>query len=94
MTARTTTPQPQGRNSYEPDQVSPPGETLLEVVTEHGWTIPDFAERIGTTEAEIQVLIDGKTSLKPAIASRIGEATGIPASFWLARQAEFAGKHS
>ncbi|MBX3460770.1 MAG: helix-turn-helix domain-containing protein [Planctomycetes bacterium] len=94
MTAQTTTPQPQGRNRYEPDQVSPPGETLLEVLNERGWSLPEFAERVGVTQAELNALIGGKAELKPVMARRLQEATGIPASFWLARQAGHAGKHS
>lgn len=92
MASRTTTPQ--GRNSYEPDQVSAPGETLLDVLNERGWTLQKLAEQTGMRAADLQALIDGNTVLEPATANRLGEATGIPSGFWLARQAEFSGKHS
>lgn len=94
MTTRATTRRPHGRNGYQPDQVSPPGETLCDLLNERGWTLLDSAERVGMSEAQLRALMNGKAGLDGSTAGKLEEATGIAAGFWLAREANYRSQES
>ncbi len=85
-------------NEYLPDRVSPPGETLLEMLEERGMSQAELAGRTGRPKKTINEIIKGKASITPATALQLEHVLGAPASFWnnreqhyresLARQAE------
>jgi addiction module HigA family antidote len=85
-------------NEYLPDVVSPPGETLLEMLEERGMSQAELAERTGRPKKTINEIIKGKATITPATALQLERVLGAPASFWnereqnyresLARQAE------
>src|SRR5207247_1387509 len=54
---RTRMPEPR-RNEYTPDIVTPPGETLLEVLEARGMTQAELAERMGRPKKTISELIN------------------------------------
>lgn len=74
------------RNQYRPDEVSPPGETLLEVLEERGITQAELAERTGRPRKTINEIIKGKTAITPETALQLERVLGVPASFWNARE--------
>jgi len=77
------------KNQYCPDEVSPPGETLLEVLEERGMTQADLAERTGQPRKTINEIIKGKAAITPETALQLEKALGVPASFWNARETRF-----
>lgn len=70
------------KNSYAPDLVLPPGETLKEVLTERGMTQAELAERMGRPQKTISEIINGKAELTPETAQQLELVLRIPASFW------------
>lgn len=86
------------QNEYLPDIVSPPGETLQEILEERGMSQAELAERMGRPKKTINEIIKGKATITPTTALQLERALGVPASFWndreqnyresLARQAE------
>jgi HTH-type transcriptional regulator / antitoxin HigA len=88
------------QTEYMPDVVSPPGETLLEMLEERGMSQSELAERTGRPKKTINEIIKGKSTITPATALQLERVFGTPASFWnnreqqyresLARQAERA----
>jgi addiction module HigA family antidote len=74
------------KNMYVPDEVSPPGETLLEVLEERGITQADLAERTGRPRKTINEIIKGKATITPETALQLERALGVPASFWNSRE--------
>jgi HTH-type transcriptional regulator / antitoxin HigA len=70
------------RNEYTPDIVTPPGETLLEVLEARGMTQVELAERMGRPKKTISELINGKIELTPQTALQLERVLGVPASFW------------
>jgi plasmid maintenance system antidote protein VapI len=46
------------RNQYNPDYVSPPGETLLEVLEERGMSQAELAKRTGRPRKTISEIIN------------------------------------
>lgn len=88
------------QTEYLPEAVSPPGDTLLELIEERGMSQAELAERTGRPKKTINEIIKGKATITPATALQLERVVGIPASFWnnreqhyresLARQAERA----
>lgn len=69
--------------AFTPDWASPPGDSILDLVEERGWTQAEFAERLGYTEKHVSLLINGKVSLSMDAALRLERVLGSTADFWL-----------
>lgn len=76
-------------NQYEPDYVSPPGETLLEVLEEKGMSQSELAERTGRPRKTINEIINGKTAITPDTALQLERVLGVPAQFWSQREQNY-----
>ncbi|MBO1047738.1 HigA family addiction module antitoxin [Dolichospermum sp. UHCC 0684] len=70
------------QNEYNPDYVSPPGDTLLEVLEDSGMTQAQLAERTGTPKKTINEIISGQAAITPEIALQLELLFNISASFW------------
>lgn len=74
-------------NKYAPDWVSPPGETLADILKERGITRNEFANRMGLPKKTINQLIKGKVKITIPIAYKMELALGVPtARFWINRE--------
>ena len=76
-------------NQYCPDEVSPPGETLLEVLAERGITQAELAERTGRPRKTINEIVKGKSAITPETALQLERVLGISAAFWNVREAQY-----
>jgi addiction module HigA family antidote len=76
-------------NRYLPDEVSPPGETLLDVLEERGISQADLAERTGRPRKTINEIIKGKTAVTPETALQLERVLGVPAHFWNSRESAY-----
>jgi HTH-type transcriptional regulator/antitoxin HigA len=56
---------------YAPDWVSPPGETILDIIEERDWTQAELAQRLGYTTKHVNQLIKGKVPLTDDAAIRL-----------------------
>jgi len=71
------------------DWVSPPGDTILDLLEERDWTQADLAKRMGYTTKHISQLINGKASITQETACRLERVLGSTARFWLNREAQY-----
>ncbi len=78
----------QSLEDLRPDWVSPPGDSIADLLEERGWNQTSFAERMEYTEKHISLLINGKAALTEETAFRLEKVTGIKAGFWLTREAQ------
>lgn len=78
-----------GKNEYTPDSVSPPGETLLEILEDLGMTQAEFAERTGRPRKTINEIVKGKTAITSDTALQFEHVLGISAIFWNNRERRF-----
>jgi HTH-type transcriptional regulator / antitoxin HigA len=76
--AKTTT----AEHRYEPDLVLPPGETLLEVLTERGMTQSELADRTGLSAKHINQIVKGQAPITPDTALLFENTTGVAARVW------------
>ena len=77
------------QNQYTPDYVSPPGETLEEIIKEKGITQAELAEQTGRSKQTINKIINGKTAITPETALQLERVLSIPASFWHNRERHY-----
>lgn len=74
-------------NEYNPDYVSPPGETLLELIEDLGMSHRDLALRMNIDEGVVTRVIAGAASITPEIALALELVLGKPtATFWENRE--------
>jgi len=73
-------------NEYAPDEVSAPGETLLEAIEALGMTQAKLAERTGRTRKMINQVVKGIAPITPETAIQLERALGVPARFWNNRE--------
>ena len=74
-------------NTYTPDWVSPPGETLADILKERKITRSEFAQRMRLPKNTINQLIKGKVEITIRIAYKMELALGVPtARFWIERE--------
>jgi addiction module HigA family antidote len=76
-------------NQYIPDIVSPPGETLEEVLSERRMSQAELAERMGRPKKTINEIVKGKAAITAETAIQFERVLGVPASFWMAREQNY-----
>jgi HTH-type transcriptional regulator/antitoxin HigA len=76
-------------NVFSPDWASPPGESILDLTEERGWTQSELAERLGYTEKHISLLINGRVPLSMDAALRLERVLGSTVDFWLALETNY-----
>ncbi len=77
------------RLTFSPDYAVPPGETLREVLDELGMTQAELAERTGRPSKTISQIVNGKKAITPKTAIEFERALGVPARFWMSREANY-----
>jgi len=75
-------------NEYEPETVSPPGDTIADLLQERGWTREKLAKRTGFTCNFVNQLIRGEGRITKEVARRL-ECLGGNVDFWLARERNY-----
>jgi HTH-type transcriptional regulator / antitoxin HigA len=73
----------------EPSWLSPPGDTIADLLEEQGWTQAEFATRTGYTKKHINLLIKGAASITESTALILEKVLGSSARFWLTREAQY-----
>jgi len=76
-------------NQYRPDHVSPPGETLKELLRDRHLTQSELADRMGRPKKTISEIINGKSAITTDTALQLEMVLGVPAEFWNAREIQY-----
>jgi len=74
------------KTEYQPDYISPPGETLLETLKAIGMSQAELAKRLGRPKKMVNEIIKGKAPISAETAIQLERVTGIPAAFWSNRE--------
>jgi HTH-type transcriptional regulator / antitoxin HigA len=74
---------------FSPDWVSPPGDTISDLLKERDWTQVQLAKRLGYTPKHVSLLIQGKVSITEKVALRLELVLGSSVGFWLNREAQY-----
>lgn len=76
-------------STFAPDWISPPGDTILDLLEERGWKQTELARRTGYTTKHISLLINGKAPITDETAIKLERVVGSSAHFWLSREAQY-----
>lgn len=76
-------------SEFNPDWVSPPGDTIEDLLSERGWTQAEFAIRTGFTKKHVNDLVRGRAAITPEAAMRLERVLDAPADFWLRRESRY-----
>ncbi len=61
----------------------PPGESILDILKERGWSRAEFAQRLGCSARDASRLLSGEMLITADTALRLERVTGAKAYFWL-----------
>jgi addiction module HigA family antidote len=76
-------------NEFQPDYVSPPGDSILELLEAVGMTLESLAQSMGMSEDAVEEIIQGNAIITPEIALQLESVFGVPAAFWLRREQHY-----
>jgi len=71
------------------DWISPPGDTIADVLEERGWSLRVFAEKACIPLARAERLISGDAPIDEATAATLSRVLGSTSRFWLTREAHY-----
>ena len=69
--------------------LSPPGETIEELLDERGWSKKEFATRLGCTPKHVSELLKGEAPIHADLAATLSLVLGSTPEFWLKREADY-----
>lgn len=75
--------------SYRAAEVSPPGETLAELIEERGIPQAELARRMGRPINAVNEMVLGTKEITEDTALELERVLGTPAHFWLARESRY-----
>ena len=76
-------------NQYNPSSVSPPGDTIQDLLDEKGMKPLHLALKMGRPLTSVYDLIDGKLPIDEVMAHELEEILGGTSAFWIAREANY-----
>jgi plasmid maintenance system antidote protein VapI len=74
---------------FTPDWVSPPGDTIVEILERRNLSPEHFAERIGRAPDEVAKLIDGVERITIETARKLESVLGASVAFWMIRESQY-----
>jgi HTH-type transcriptional regulator/antitoxin HigA len=74
---------------YHSDLAIPPGEYLLEAITELGLNQVDLARRMGRPVQAISEIVKGIKAITPDTALQLEQVLGVPAHIWIGLEADY-----
>lgn len=75
------------QTEFAPNYLSVPGETIISLLRERGLSMADLVCKADLPLATVRGILRGKRAIDAAIANALEMVFGVPAEFWLRRQA-------
>jgi Zn-dependent peptidase ImmA (M78 family)/plasmid maintenance system antidote protein VapI len=72
-------------DDFNPDWVSPPGDTIIGLLDEFGFSVEELGRRIGLPRSKTDKLLTGDVSIEDSIAHRLESTFNVSSKFWLSR---------
>ena len=74
---------------YAPAEVSPPGQTLRDLMEERAITQAELSRRLGRPAQAVNEIVGGKKEITEDTALELERVLQVPAQFWLARESRY-----
>ncbi|MCY9846604.1 XRE family transcriptional regulator [Pectobacterium jejuense] len=75
--------------NFSPDRVSPPGDTIIDLMDEHGLTDEELSKKIGLSVGKGQQLLTGHVHLNESLAYKLQDVFNVSVEFWLKRESAY-----
>jgi plasmid maintenance system antidote protein VapI len=75
--------------SFNPDWISPPGETVATIMGELHFTPADLARRMKRQTSDIEDLIHGRAAITDEFAEQLADVLGATKAFWTTRETQY-----
>src|SRR4051795_9700996 len=72
--------------SFRPNYISPPGETIADLLDEREMTQTELSKRLGVTLKHVNQVVNGGASISADLALGLEKVFRVPAHFWLNRE--------
>jgi HTH-type transcriptional regulator/antitoxin HigA len=76
-------------SQFRPDYVSPPGETLRDVIADQSVSQAELAARAGLSTKHVNQIMQGIAPITLETSIVLERVTGVPAGFWNRREANY-----
>lgn len=76
-------------DTFLPNWISPPGETISDILDEMNLSLVEFADQIGYPLRQAKELIQGTAPLTDKLAAQLEYTLGASAEFWLNRETQY-----
>ena len=74
---------------YQPAQVTPPGETISDLLEERNMTQTELARLVGEPASNVAAIVGGKQAITPQIALQLDRVFGVSRTYWLNHEAHY-----
>ncbi len=74
---------------YQPETVTPPGETLADLLEERNMSQTELAQRMGRPVNKINEIVNGKRAITPETALQLERVLGTSSAYWLNHEAHY-----
>lgn len=74
---------------FQPDWVSAPGDTIVDILNERGLSLTEFAERIEHTPEQVTDILQGRSTITISMARKLEHVLGASVEFWMARDFQY-----
>jgi len=75
--------------TFQPDWVSPPGETVAHILEERGLSVDEFSNAIAFAPSQIHQLLDGTLAICEDVAVQLAQSLGATPEFWCVREKNY-----
>ncbi len=75
--------------TFSPQWVSPPGDTIADLLDEYDWSQAELAVRTAFSTKHVNLLIKGTAPISEETALRLERTVGSTAQFWLNRECQY-----
>ncbi len=76
-------------NGFQPDWLSVPGGTILDILEERGMSTKELAMLLGYTQHRAERLLAGKEAITKDVAKLLSERLGGSERFWMSREKNY-----
>jgi HTH-type transcriptional regulator/antitoxin HigA len=78
-------------NSFEPDWMSAPGATIIDILEQRDLSSEEFAKLLGYSLERTDKLLNGKTAITKDVAKLLAKTIGGTENFWMSREEQYRG---
>jgi len=75
--------------NFKPEWISPPGDTILDLLDEFDWTHAELAKRMDYSNKHIHLLLQGEAPITEDTALRLEKTLGGSVKFWMTRELHY-----